>query len=1088
VVPTPTAELLASLDPLSYSERMAGIARWARTTADRAPVYADLRAAGPYERSLALTAAVSAGDADEVLAALDDPQPALRATAIEAAVRHGWLTEPDPDLPAVHRRLVFRTLRAVHRPDVADALLPRIRERQGDTEAAALLPACGAGLVRRLLPELDHAVNLTAVARRHPQVLLDYAEARLEAVAPQDRPRIWRLVGHAVLRCDPVRVLDLLERYAPEDALPGGLARYGVLAACEPRRVLALLTAPRRASWVTGRSLPRPLLRRLVVLSDEELVPLGRRLGGYGTLAKLLRALPPRRRAAFFDRVLASLGKQDDGIRDQDVLALLPHAVRAREAARTLSQPWAGENEAAIRTWSVYLSWPQARAALQGALHSGDAEERAQGYQLLVKAARLSRDPDVVAEVITGLDRLRNEQDPVRSAALTALAGLAPLITAGTAAGLTRLTTAAVEARDVSAQSSTALAALAAAVLRHHFDVPELRNWALHTIDLTSTSIQVPALGRFDRTLRRRQETLVFDRLRGWVEAGMARGRYEPLFALTRALGGRARQVPQLQDLLRRAIHPDNVDSVVRTAIELWLRDPRSRAARLADIVDQDPSAVTIPVVWQTLCTRRTDLLDRVLADPPQGRFLQRGVRWAPPEPLRADRWLPRQHAAFTGLQERIAQDTGAPVHARAAAIRAAAPIPVLGRVVVLRWVDAPEVVLAEAALGALVWTDRPGEALPVLLRHAGDDRARVALYAAARAARFVAPSRLPALLDGVLLGAAKVTSRKEAARIVARLGPAESTAALLTAYRKEDQHRDVRAAIVAAARDRLWSAPSWTVLDAGVRGRREECLAVLAAKPDRIAERDRARYAALVVTACRSTDREIRRAAFGRLAGWAPWTTGITGLVADHLADLDETLERWDIEPLVEPVQAAGLIPLWQRLIELDEADDPGNATRDRPAYHRIDEVAQAVVTWSDRADRRVDRGPALAAARWLADRPLYLDAAVQMLVGLGRLTNLDEVADRVAHRPVLAAKAARYVHWQVSKRASELHDGALLVLATELGQHGDLARGLFAVQVAMRGYDHDWPPPWRDLLRWLRQHSDPDVAAEALSAGMSW
>ena len=88
-----------------------------------------------------------------------------------------------------------------------------------------------------------------------------------------------------------------------------------------------------------------------------------------------------------------------------------------------------------------------AEAVLRRALRSGDAGERAVAYNLLVSAARASRDPQVVAEVVTRLGRLRNEQDPVRGSALTRLAATAPLLTAETAAGLTRLTTDAVRQR-----------------------------------------------------------------------------------------------------------------------------------------------------------------------------------------------------------------------------------------------------------------------------------------------------------------------------------------------------------------------------------------------------------------------------------------------------------------------------------------------------------------------------------------------------------------------------------------------------------------------------------------------------------------
>ncbi|MEU4428977.1 hypothetical protein AB0F81_50925, partial [Actinoplanes sp. NPDC024001] len=378
------------LDALPFGQRLAEVARWARSSPDRARVCADLRGRGPYERFLALHAALVAGAPGEVLAALDDPDPAMRGPALQASLRAGWLTEPDLDVPAADRHLIYRTVRAGRVPAVADALLPRVRERFGDTEAAALLPGCGAGTVRRLLPELDHATNLTALAERHPGPLLDHVTAVLEAAGPALRSRLWDRVGHAVLRCPPAPVLRLLERFAPEDRLPGALARYGPLAAHDPRRLAALLTAPGRASWVSWQRLPRPVLRHLITLPDEDLLALGRRLRQSSGFAALLKAMPPSRRAAYYDRVQEDAGP---AIPDTATMEVLPHALRAREAVRALGRPWARDNEAAVLTWSAHLLWPQARAALSGALRSGDAEVRARGYQLLIAAARRSRDP-----------------------------------------------------------------------------------------------------------------------------------------------------------------------------------------------------------------------------------------------------------------------------------------------------------------------------------------------------------------------------------------------------------------------------------------------------------------------------------------------------------------------------------------------------------------------------------------------------------------------------------------------------------------------------------------------------------------------
>ncbi|MGW0434554.1 hypothetical protein ACWDV4_18695 [Micromonospora sp. NPDC003197] len=1082
-----TRNLLVSLDPLSYRQRMKLLVEWARTAPDRAEVYADLRSRGSYERHLALVAAMATRDTDGIEAATRDPYPSIRAVALHAALRTGNPIPSSLELSAMERRRIYRTLRRLNAPETADALLPEIRSHYGDEEAAALLPACSPAIIHALLPELEHALNLERLVNRHPGLVLDRAGARLAQATPELRDRIWVDVARAVLRCDPARALELLERYAPEKRLPGNLTAYGVLAAYDPGRVVGLLSAPSRAAWLQRTSLPSALLRRLAVLPVDQLAPLARRVRDQSSaLAALLDAIAPSRRGDLYDR---ALGEVETALRvpAHQVMEVLPATVRIREATRVLGLAKIREREGQVLAWSAYLAWPEASGALDVALRSGDADERAQAYVLLVDAARRSRDPQVVAEVVSRLGRLRNEQDPVRAAALTALAKVARLLTPGTAAGLTQLTTDAVEARDASTATSAALSVLAADTLQHHVDVPELCEWALLTIDLMGSSARVPLLRRFDQVLRRGQETMVVRRLHDWVRNAAARGQYGPLFALTCALGRRAWRVPELQEMLRRAIGPRTSVGVAGEAIQLWLEDPRSRSDRVAEVLAIDPTTTRIPVVWKTICSARTDLLDRVFDQQVQGRFIEAGQRWMPGPPRHPERWLPRQHAAYAALQELVIADGRAPVWERAAAIRATARMPGIGGAVVRRHLDAAEVVIAEAALGALVWADRPDEALPVLLEYAGGDRARVALYAAGRAARYVPPARLPALLSGVLLGPAKVTSRKAAVRLLARYGPVQAMAGLLETYQRPETHRDVRAAIVAAARQRLDSEASWTIVEVAGGGSREERRAVLAADPYLVPERHRPRYAALIVAACRVADREVRRAAFTQLTNWSHWATGVTELIVDRLTDLDEPCQAMEIARLLHALGDAGTSSAFARLVERDTADDrPGDAGADRPARRRISAIAQAVVLWSRISPAGADRSGLVAAARWLADQFGYTGTAAAMLVGLGRLDNLDEIADLCAKRPVLAVRTAERVGGRL-RELPELIDPAILhdSIVRLIGR-GDVAGGLFAVALVRPGATFGWSAPWRDLLLLLRSHPDLDVREEAYGVDM--
>ncbi|MDW3847051.1 hypothetical protein NMK34_10595 [Micromonospora sp. BRA006-A] len=1085
---TPTRDLLTALDPLSHPDRTRRLVAWARTAPDRAQVCADLRRHDSYERRLALLAALATRDTAAVLAATYDPEPAIAATALTAAVRAGVTPADLTDRPANARRRVYRALRRNPAPAVADALIIGVRERFGDHEAAALLPACGPETVRAWLPDLEHALNPERLMRTHSDIVLARTGERLAAAPPETRGRIWAEAAGAVLGGDPARALDLLDAYAPEESLPGPLVAYGRLAAHDARRVVRLLTSPGRTTWLARIVPPRALLLRVATLPTGELIPLAARLRDHDrALAALLRAVAPSRRAELYDAALADTDTTAL-LPGTAVMEMLPAAVRAREAARVLTLPAVREREEQVRFWSAYLPWPQASASASAALRSGDAEERADGWRLLVAAARRSRDPRTVAQVVVRLGRLRNEQDPVRAAALTALATVAPLLTAMSAGGLTGLTTDAVDARDTSATTTTALSRLAVDVLTLHVDVPELAEWALRTIDAVSSDANVPVLRRLDTVLRHGQERVVFDRLRGRIEAGMARGRYGLLFALTHALGRRAWRLPELQDLLRRAIGPDPLPTVARTAVGLWLDDPRTRSRRVAEVLDVDASAVALDDVWTIVCTSRTDLLDRVLDRPPRGRFVENGKRWVPGPAPRAQRWLPRQQERYVALQARVVADSGHRVWQRAAAIRAAAGAGPAGRELLLRHVDASEVPVAEAALGALVWTDRPDEAFPLLLRYADGDRARVALYAAGRAARHVPPAHLAELLAGVLTGAAKVTSRKEAARLLARYAHVDATATLAEAYAGPGTHRDVRAAIVSAARQRLGTEATWAVLRAAVHAGREERRAVLGAYPSGISERHRRAYADLVATACRADDREVRRAAFDALGEWSPWLTGVTDLVVDRLTDPDETTPGIGVANLLRAGGDAAFRAALTRLVERDAADgDPGGPVTDRPARRRVESLAEGAALWSDSRPAGTDRAGLVEAARWLAGQDSFLGTATGLLVDLGRLDDLDEVAALCAGRPVVAVRTAQRVGDRLLTMRRRPDPAALAGTVAHLAGRGDLAGGLFAVALVAHGSEFGWKTPWRDLLTGLRRHPDADVREAAYTLDMS-
>ncbi|MCZ4516707.1 hypothetical protein O3Q52_53140, partial [Streptomyces sp. ActVer] len=417
----------------------------------------------------------------------------------------------------------------------------------------------------------------------------------------------------------------------------------------------------------------------------------------------------------------------------------------------------------------------------------------------------------------------------------------------------------------------------------------ELVNWALRTLVRISGNTGRADLGRLDAKLRRGQEHQVYEALRPWIEAGAEKSDYSLAFSLARAVGRRAAGMPELQELLWQAVRFGS-DGTVRDAVELWLEPPATRDERAARVLSLEPSAGTLWPVLDVITRRRTDLLDVLLADiPPYGRFLTKGSPWTVPVSHYVRRWLPRQQEAVARQLGEQAADAGLPSYTRVAAIAQGAWIPGAGVGLVRDWTGSSDVVLAEAALGALAHTGRPGDALPELLAHAGNDRARVAVYAATRASRHVAPSQLVGQLREVLLGpGVKVTSRKEAARLAAARLPIPVAAGLLTeAYERPGAHLDVRAACVAFAGALLTEESVWTLLHDASGAEPVLRAAVLRVSPLDLPERHRARYAGLVRDVSATDDPATANLAFAALSHWAPWSPDAPTVLASATADL---------------------------------------------------------------------------------------------------------------------------------------------------------------------------------------------------------
>ncbi|NGO14509.1 hypothetical protein G5C60_44700 [Streptomyces sp. HC44] len=1096
--------LLNALDPLPYPQRMRELATRVWELDEPRTVLDELEARGPYERGLAVVAAAVCRDTEWIADRIADPDSFVRGHALRVAES---LHVPDSayesalsDAPEAVRRQLLHAVVAGRRTALADRLVDGLRDNWGDAEAARLLPGCSPETVARLLPSLFHAVRgWNALGRRHAGALLDVVERELTSLPDALRDVWWQRHARAVavtVASQPLRALELVERFGPAE-LPYQLRhRLGAFAAVAPGRVLRLLLD---SGSHARRGVPSPsVLRTLARSGAEELAAYGRALADAGDLAPLLRALPPARRHAFYTAATEGRGPGAVTV-DAVILRALPRSCVAEEARRMVGA--ARERGAA---WSSvllaesFLPVAEVRERLVEATRRPAAEDRAEAWPLLIGNAARSGDPAAVTAVLEEMARLRNEQDPVRSAALRALAATrAALFTEDAEPHLDRIAVDAVEARDSSPATRQLLGRLALVVLREHAagGLRELVNWALRTLVRISGHTGTADLGRLDRSLPRGQEHRVYEALRPWIEAGAEKADYSLAFRLARAVGRRAAGMAELQELLWQAIRYGN-DTTVRTAVELWLESPATRDERVARILAHEPSAGALAPVLGILTSRRTDLLDPLLADsPPYGRFLTKGKSWTVPVGLAARRWVPRQHLAAARQLETVAADSRLPLFARTGAVERSALIPGTGADLVRRWTMSHDVVLAEAALAALAHTDRPDEALPELLAHAGGERARVAVYAATQASRHAAPSRLAEQLREVLDAPdVKVTSRKEAVRLAAVRLPVPEAASLLTeTYARPGTHIDVRAACVAFAGGLLAREPVWDLLRDAAGAEPVLRTAVLRVAPLDLPEPHREGYARLVRDVCSTDDPETAPLAFDALARWAPWYPDAPAVLAHAVTNLaDRTSWYAAAKGLVTTAAgsaqgARGLRGALYTLAEFpDDNDTDGEERRDRPARRRIEYLVACLAEHARSAAGSV-RPAALAAVELLAQYDAYVAQAAAVAACHLDLDaespGFDRLAALSAGRPALAARTAREIGERLERRAQEGDPEVLLSEVRRLTAHGGSAEGLLAVSVTgALGSRTGWAAPWREQLRALRRHPVADVRDAAL------
>jgi hypothetical protein len=1085
---------------------MSALARYARTLTPHA--YETLRhaldAGDTGERHTALFLAVVRRDLDRVSQALDDPLLGHRARA--AAIR---LPVPEQALECVAlsdvraiRRDTYRLLALSRRRELAARLLPTVHERHGPREAAALLPACPAETVSAWLPRVEPGPGtLNSLARTAPRAVADHLATQRERQGHRQTYGFvsrFRAVASFAARRDPDAALVLLAR-APDLLTP-----LGVRAALyRPAEALTVLRAarpdaegrhPQRS--VPAGPLPPALRRTLRDLPAEDLAALAGYCPATGSRERgphrhdvtpdgLLRLLQPAERR----RVVEARAEARRGLRGvpPTTFAALDPVDRAAlllpRVEKSVRSPWIRARLAAA------LPLADGEPLLRDLADNHRAQYRAVAWPALLACAELEGEPEEFARIALDCERAWHDRDEVRGAALRQLAGVAPrLLSALPDRVLRDAVLTAVQSRDSSATTLSAAERLLHRVVQRA-DTQGRAERAAYAVGLLGEFAAVPRHApsltplRVDETGARAV----------WAAASRTEAVRRPatVIALAELLGPHLAALSDLDAEVRNVVVQSEHPRLVARAAAAWARPAHLREQRCGELLALDPSFATVPLIQRTVATRRTDLLDLVIAAAGDGMTGRLRTRAALPwtsclHSHVSGRWLPAQVDAWHEHHARVAEDDMAPLHVRT---RAVTHLRHPARLMALAD-EAPQPVAA-AALAALGETAaQPGadaaRLRDLLLRHAstGGVRGRAAMAALRRLLE-----RLPDAEAVTLLGSVAATvdtpvgGRKEAARALGALPGEDAFEALVTAWDRPGQHPDVRAALAgallpridrAAVTDRLLGA----VHEPAVRD------AVVHARVRMVSDAVAEAYTAFLARLAEEGDEDTVVAVCRALPSWS---ADLTRVLAGLLTDAGRPRKVWQAAARgllgTPPGPASGPIAAeaFRTLAERARAQNP----RDRAdALRRLHACVDAL---GPHQTLHTTPGAVEALADALEEAGLHADAARlcwdTALDSVRHGTHDERRWDRLlrlcdaapGRLPVTPYVPVDFHRARV--RAAALTTARFL-RARDTGVAGRLALHL----VHGAGRAAHWDEPWRAELDALRAHRDSDTATEAL------
>ncbi len=861
---------------------------------------------GDFGAQTAVALARHGNVTDVVLEALAHPSVLVQRHAMRS-VHHLALT--DDQIGAaylgsapVHRPICIALLRNGQRFELAHRLVSLTT--QTDRAKSQLLTACDEATAREVLPSVAHAVSSwSGLARAHPDVLLSFAQSEISAAPASQQLANLRRFSSAFGALALLRPEGLL-------ALVGSVADDpGFLLATELSHLIRV--APRQAAtYILGLHDPtyiiinRRIGRCLRLVENEPsgaspgpvMRALARRVGdNHSTLAELLRSAPPSQRGALLEEAFSERSI-DAVVLDDALMEILPTTVRTQQARRMLMLREVTADPAITFRISSYLPFVEAWPLLEAMTKRSDADQRANGYQRMIVCATLSRDPAAFTQTMQHLTRLKNDQDPVRMQATSTLRKIpAVRFRDEDAPALASLTECIVDARDTSWSTRSNLQSVLVEVLLTSAMRPTgiLFQSALTSLVRLAGRDGTLPLPPLAERLQERHVGAFVDALLPLAKTRALTDHEGLTISIARCLGRRGWNHLGLQSLLESIVFKGTVSGAT-SAAELYLANPRFRVARAKALVSKDPSYLHIAAVSQVANREAQHLLNPLLTGKAlKGRFAsKRNVATVPLFYGSFQRWSPAQVEAYGGLLVRLANTKGATAWEQVGAIRTITQLPEIASTLINAEVtnQPADVPRLEAAIAGLANTDRPQSSIGTLVSFAATDRARVAIYALGRAARRSrAVDSAPLLIQLAKDAKTKITSRKEAIRLLGELRSADVDGALATLTAEPELHKDLRIALGWSALANGGAPWFLLVMQSLSTGSLDEQQALLDLHPLRVPADRRALVAQEVVSLTQSTDPTIRKCAYQSLAAWRQWSSAVTAIGVEAFTNLDE-------------------------------------------------------------------------------------------------------------------------------------------------------------------------------------------------------